>query len=201
MKKLSLVNLFLLFCLSSSFAQIKISYDLGLNFSNLRGVSDKKNLFIGFNTGFSTQFSIGNSFFVRPSILYSLKGYRSNFIPQGTTSTKLSYISIPTLLGVNFSKKFSVLAGPEFSYLASAKRKFNSGSVSLPNSFEKFDIGLDFGAIYEIDKRIGLQLKYNMGLKKVEKFVVDFTNTYDYIYESFGKNRVLQIGLFYNLKK
>ena len=201
MKRFPLINLCLIICLSTSYGQIKISYDLGLNLSNLKGVSEKKNLLPGFNTGFSTQFSISNSFFARPSILYSLKGYRSNFIPQGTTSTKLSYLSIPALLGFNSSKKLSFLAGPEFSYSISAKRKFNNGSVNLNDKFEKFDFGLDFGAIYKIDERLGLELKYNMGLKKIEKFVVDFTNAYGYIYESFGKNRVLQINLFYYLKK
>jgi hypothetical protein len=132
--------------------------------------------------------------------LYAAKGFNSLYIPQGTVPTRLNYVSVPVLLGLNAGKKLSFLIGPELNLLLNATTKINGGKISRTDKFEKFDLGLNIGSLYNINQKFGISLRYSYGLSKIEKFYYYDMNANITGYEKSGRNRVVQLMVFYNLK-
>ncbi len=99
-------------------------------------------------------------------------------------------------MGYKIDKKTSLLFGPEIGYLFSAyslfpnKEKFNF-SKNYP---VKFDLGLDIGLGYKILNKLGVEIRYNYGLKNIYR--TDAAGVR--VVERLAGNRVFQIGGFYS---
>jgi hypothetical protein len=200
MKQLTFL-IFTLFISILSYGQINFGLKGGANLANVKGfVTDGRKIRLGEYAGLLSEILIHKQLFIRPELLYSVKGY--NFPALGNYNRgnlSLSYISLPILLGYQSTKKLKVLLGPEVSYLLEEKFKFSDGSTLYPGDFNKIDLGIDLGIAYPITKKLSSEFRYNYGFRDLVN--VTFTDPYGSPVRKgkMGANRVLQIGLIYKL--
>ncbi len=151
------------------------SFNLGLeagaNFSNFIGsgvseignVNDSK---LGFVGGGFLSLNFGNSFAIRPEVLYEQKG---NAISGTSTTNELDYIEVPVLLKLGLGTPVfnpSILLGPSFSWNLLAKDA-QGNTISNINSS---DIGLVGGVEVDIDKFL-ISGRYELGLQNIQQNV------------------------------
>lgn len=126
----------------------------------------------GWNAGIFTNFWLGNHFAIAPELLYTTAGARI----KTTTSTNnqnvyvnnqlhLAYFSIPVMAKVRFTGGFYLETGPEININVSNSSWMNESVKNLTNSSE-FAWGL--GAGYQSPIGLGIGLRYNVGLTRVD---------------------------------
>lgn len=164
-----------------TFAQVSFGAKVGTNLSNVYDTSDEQmqadpkfGLALG---GFMTV-PIVQFLALQPEILFSQKGFQGSGTLLGTNysfARTTNYIDIPILLAIRPSEMFSVLVGPQYSYLMSQKYVFNSilGSSLQEDDFNNENIRrntlcLTGGADINFDKmvfglRAGFDLMNNNG--------------------------------------
>lgn len=160
----------LAFAASQASAQ---NFDLGLeagaNFSNFIGSAvsqigtNANNSKLGFVGGGYLCLNFGNSFGIRPEVLYEQKGAA---ISGTSTTTELDYIEIPVLLKFGLGTPGfnpSILLGPSFAWNTVAKDA-SGNSISNLNSS---DIGLVGGVEIDISKFL-ISGRYELGLDNVQ---------------------------------
>ena len=103
-------------------------------------------------------------------------------------------VSVPVMFQYNATPMFYLEAGPELSFLVSAKGKYEGTTQDVKEVFETFDIGLGLGAGYYFTPNIGLTARYVAGLTDVAKNRAANDS-------STAKNNVFQIGLAYKFSK
>lgn len=156
----------------------------GLNIANEKFIGSgapSTSTLIGVNLGGFVEIKVSEKFAIQPELLYSTQGTKLNWETNGTTinSFKLAYINIPVMAKFYASKKFSLEAGPQIGFLTSAKVNGTSGGTTVDVDAKKFykstDFGINFGASYEITKKLSIGLRYNLGLSNVgsKEFVGD----------------------------
>ena len=80
---------------------------------------------------------------------------------------------------------FSLQAGPQIGFLMSA----TSAGVDIKDQASSTDFGLNLGAGYNLNENMALDLRYNLGLSKVNKDSNPGTSDI--------KNAVLSLGFVY----
>lgn len=75
-----------------------------------------------------------------------------------------SYIQLPVLLDLYFTKRLFFSVGPEFAYLINSKAKSKSFSFDLTDFHEKFEISGTIGLNYNLCKNIDMGLMYTHGI-------------------------------------
>ncbi len=155
----------------------------GLNLANMsvEGNNDN-NLKYGLHVGVFDKIMLTDVFAVQPELLYSGKGFKSNFdkslIADGDAKFNLNYIDLPIKLVYNLSEDFEFQFGPYFSYLASANVETNGEVLDFFNidsnneldrsNFNALDAGLTAGLAFDLDPVV-LGFSYDFGLTKVAK--------------------------------
>jgi len=155
-----------------------------------------------FNGGVFANIPISTNFRFQPEVVYSNQGGKNSVntaIPTGTVTTRykseLNYINVPLMFQLQSTTGVFVELGPQFGYLLSAKNKSTDGAdteVDIKNQLEKWDVAAAGGIGYLSRIGLGINARYNYG----------FTNILDKDYSGYTsgtelKNRVYQIGLFY----
>ena len=186
MKKLLIPALLLIASIGSVNAQdgredFHLGLKAGANYSNIYDESD--NAFeadgkLGFAGGAFVAIPLGRFLGIQPEILYSQKGYRAGGTLLGTSyeyTRTLSYIDIPLQLAIKPAPGFTIVLGPQYSYLINRKDVIRSGTFSETNDqdFENEDIrkntlcmvgGFDFTiAGFVIAPRAGIDFMNNNG--------------------------------------
>ena len=173
MKKIlvtGLLSIGLFFQLS---AQTKFSFQGGVNLMKLKttisGLSLAFNSEASLNAGLIADFQGSGTFNVRSGLLYN--SYASSLSMGGDKNTQyVNYLSIPLLGRLKISDKLYGFAGPQFSYLMSAKAKFDNGdSEDTKNELESINFSGLFGAEYQFSDKFRLGVSYTAGLSKVNK--------------------------------
>ena len=102
-----------------------------------------------------------------------------------------SYVTVPVVANVYLCKGLALKSGVQFSFLMDAKSKFTAetskGDVtakvetdtSCKDQFNKFDVSIPVGISYEFKVPIVIDLRYNIGLLKVNKVDNLFGNNGD----------------------
>jgi hypothetical protein len=153
------------------------SFNLGLeggaNFSNFIG-SDSQNFIngassnkLGFVGGGFLGLNFGNSFAIRPELLYEQKG---TAITGQTTTAELDYIEVPVLLKFSLGTPGfnpGILLGPSFSWNTVASV---SNGGSFKNNVNSSDVGMVGGVEIDIDKFL-VSGRYELGLQNIEQNV------------------------------
>lgn len=116
-------------------SNIILGAKLGANYSNVYDtegqdfVADAK---LGFVAGGFVTIPLGKLFAIQPEVLYSQKGFKGKGTllgsPYSFTRTT-DYLDVPIFVAIRPSEYFTILAGPQFSYLMSKKDEF-SGAVN-----------------------------------------------------------------------
>lgn len=183
MKKVSMLFTGLLFAGVTSFAQMSIDPEVGMNFNNIRTKIDGADAVtddakVGFSAGAGLKINLADGFYVKPGLNYSLLSSQSEILSITTKST-YHYLQLPVNLGyelaLNQGNAGHVFAeaGPYLGYALSGKHKVDSplGSVEKDIEFGKennetkpFDWGFKFGIGYETPWNIFVKGGYTLGL-------------------------------------
>jgi hypothetical protein len=140
---------------------------------------------VGFNVGGLAHIHLTRQFAVQPELVFSAQGSEA---PNGT-KYKLNYINVPVLGQFMFGDGFRVQTGPQLGILTSSEVKANDVEIDVDDAYKKTDFAWSFGAGYLSKTGLGVDARYNLGISDVSK-----TEATDL------KNRVWQIGLFYQFK-
>lgn len=202
MNKYGFLAVMIAFCnIPAAQAQVDFGVKAGVNVNTVRyREADSEMASVGFHVGGLAHLPITQSFFIRPEVQYSIKGYRFPALgADGSGTVRFHYIAFPLLAGFPIGNKFGFLIGPEFGFLTKASSKFSTGSRDVTNNFQQFDWGLDLGGTYKITSALGVEVRYNYGFRGLIKGITTDENGGYTGSTKDGANRVLQAGLFYLL--
>ena len=177
MKKGLLIFAFLTFAVAAH-AQFGVRAGIGSsNFSN--GDSQRALTSITrFHLGAYYGLKLTEKVTIEPGAFYSGKGYKT--IPLGTTENireSLSYLDIPVLARYAVSSEFNVFAGPQAGFLLTRTRTDKDGKNTNSEPIGGYEIGAVFGAGYQLNSDLNLQLSYDFGLSPFNYYDVKVNNT------------------------
>lgn len=123
----------------------------------------------GYHFGFFYRAEAGG-FFLKPELLYTRtkSSYEYN---DETADYKISKIDVPVLVGMDILGPVHIFAGPSLQYILD----HDFQGVSLGDVEEEFTVGAQFGAGIQFGG-IGIDVRYERGLKDNEASVLDFDN-------------------------
>lgn len=162
-------------------ADVQFGLKVGGNLANLTGadadaITDTLKTKVGFVGGVFLALNLGKTVTVQSEILYTMKGATYEYVELDETySGKLygDYIEIPLLLKVKFPlpgiQPF-IFAGPSVGFKLSEKITMEGETIELPEGesfFENNDYGAIFGAGLGLGRKLHLDVRYSLGLKKV----------------------------------
>lgn len=180
-----------------SYGQTTFGIKSGVNFSKTT-LDPQYKTKTGYNAGLISEIKLHQKLFLRPELIYSLKGARTPATPfNGQGNLHLHYLNLPVLLGFQPGKKISLLIGPEFGYLINATSKFDEKTLDRTFIFEKWDLGAALGAAYKISPKLSADARYIYGFGLLVKGPVS-DNTGLIVNETYsGANRVFQLNFSY----
>ncbi len=117
---------------------------VGLNISNVydsEGENFDADPKIGLAAGLFVSIPLGSFLGIQPEMLFSQKGFKASGSILGndyTFTRTLNYIDIPLLISVKPSEMFTIVAGPQYSYLISSKDVFENSFLDIEQE-EEFD--------------------------------------------------------------
>ena len=167
MKKIILSLAIVAFATLGVSAQVNFGVKGGLNISTLRGndVQASKSLVGGYG-GFLANIPISTMFSLQPEVLYSLEGAREEGV--GNPKTLLNYINIPVMLKYSDPSGFYGELGPQIGILASAKfQEDGESDVDIKKLLKSTNFSLGFGAGWNFSPKVGVGLRYNLGLSSI----------------------------------
>jgi hypothetical protein len=179
--------------------QMRFGFKAGVNFSNVYDeegqdfVADGK---VGVAAGVFLSVPIGKLFGFQPELIYSQKGFKATGSSLGfgydyTRTT--TYLDVPLLIQIKPSSMFTLVAGPQFSYLLETKNKFNNTTTTVQedinrDNYKKNIFGFVVGADVNIDQLV-LSGRLGWDISKSDADGNSETPRY--------KNQVMQVTLGY----
>jgi hypothetical protein len=153
-------------------AQTKIGVKGGLSFASAKytaGTSTETfNSIVTPNFGLTVDFPGSKSFNIQSGVFYSGMGGK---LTEGSYSatTNLNYLSIPVLAKFAIGSGFSGYAGPQLSFLLSAKDKYSGGTDDIKDQVNGTGLFGVFGLNYEINDKFNLFGEYTAGFSNLAK--------------------------------
>ncbi len=188
--------LVLIFGKKAATENFHFSLKAGLNYSIINGYDEGNNR-IGANFGLINNIRLTDRLTLTPEFLpLSGRGIKnipvlttgdpnldSLLIHPSSTDRKLSYIDIPVLLKIKLSKRFSVSAGPQFSYMTGATDIYESSPINGAVLTTEVDIRdvlnrIDVSAVVDVmfmvsepknGKGLNLYLRFSQGFIDIVK--------------------------------
>jgi hypothetical protein len=189
--KALLLSIFAAASLATANAQLQYGVKAGVNMSNLTGdaTNDYKSR-TGFNAGMFLEIPVSKKFSVKPELVYSLQGAKSDGVQDifPASTLKTGYVNIPVLAKYNIISGLFAETGPQIGFLTSAKNDFDGTDHDVKDVYKTTDFSWAFGLGYELPFGLGVNARYNTGISK--------------IVEEQGKwrNSIFQVGLFYKIR-
>ncbi len=201
MKKIYILAICLLVAGAAQAQNLSFGVKGGLNYSNIikTGDDDFNTEFKpGFHAGIFLEVPLVSSFSIAPELVFSQKGYKASgsSLLGGDYEYNLTsnFIELPILAKINASDQFSIVLGPQVSFLTSTTEEFKSGSDAFRRTIEEENDNLKkslFGGVAGFNVNLGSKL----GL--MARYAIDFqqnnpdgsTETPEF------KNQVFQAGL------
>lgn len=175
MKRLILVIAISFFGVSTLSAQEYVMFGAkgGVNFSNFAGdgfasFEEDSNARTAFHLGLVAEVPLSERFSLQPEVLYSAQGFDIVQIDDNQdVEFRLDYITVPVLAKFYVTDGLSLVAGPQFGFLAESEIKSESSERELDSeNFNNFDMAVGLGAEYKFNKFF-LYGRYNAGLTDV----------------------------------
>jgi hypothetical protein len=116
---------------------IQFGLKIGANISNVYDTQGEKfnaDPKFGLVAGAFLAVPIGTFLGIQPEVLFSQKGFRATGIILGSPyelSRTTSFIDIPVLFALKPSARFTLLAGPQYSYLIRQKDRYTGAPINL----------------------------------------------------------------------
>jgi len=150
----------------------------GLNLASLNSVDLENNEFFrltlksktGFHAGIFVEIPITENISIQPEIMYSTQG--ADFT-RGNASGTISYdfVNLPIVFKYYVVEDLSLEAGLQVGYALTGKYEENLSNSKFEVDFIKqvnrLNLGLNFGASYNITKNLVAGLRYNVGLNNL----------------------------------
>ncbi len=179
---------------------------LPLDEVGLHGVTLDKSPVASASFGVEAEYQLAPQFSMAAGVNYALmgSGWKDATVKDGSDSyditdaqIELGYVRVPVTASYYIFKNFAVKAGVQFGFLTNAKAKVKAKSgkrevsqdEDIKDSFEKFDLSIPMGISYQFNVPIVLDLRYNLGLTKVNKESIDGHNDL--------KNNVVELTVGY----
>lgn len=160
--------------------------------ANVSSVSaDESKAKFGFYAGAFVNVPIAEVFSLQPEVLYNAKGAKYEGV--GDAKMNLDYISVPVMFQFKATPQFYLEAGPEFSFLISAKDKWEGESDDIKDFVKGFDLGIGLGAGYDFTSNFGANIRYVAGVTDLTKLDIENSDAI--------RNGVFQFGLTYKFGK
>jgi hypothetical protein len=171
------------------------------------GVTLDKTTAAGGIVGVEAEYMLTDNFSLAAGLTYGEQGsgyedYEENYsgakVELKDLKVDLDYLNIPVVANYYLFRGFAVKAGVQFGFLTTAKIKGKTittingsttttemedkkiGNQDFKDTLEKFDLSIPMGISYEFKVPIVIDLRYNLGLTKVNKEsasgVKDFQN-------------------------
>jgi len=157
-------------------AQTKIGLKGGLGFANAKytyGTSTTTyNSIVTPNFGLTLDFKGSESFNIQSGLMYNGMGGKYSY-DGGSTRTHLNYLSIPLLAKFKFGEGFHGYAGPQLSFLLSAKYKDEDGTTDIKSELKGSGVFGLFGLGYSLNDKFGLYGEYSAGISNLAKESTD----------------------------
>ena len=188
-KMLSVCSVILFFSLLAKAQHTSFGLKAGINASsvNVEDGTDYDSK-VGLHVGGLAHIHITPHFAFQPELVYSMQGGKDG----DDNKLKLDYLNIPLLAQYMTHDGFRLETGPQVGFLTSAKAKSGDVEVDVKDDLESTDFSWVFGAGYLFPGAggIGVDVRYNLGLSNISD-----DNSFE------AKNRVFQIGVFYQFNK
>ena len=153
-------------------AQAKIGLKGGLGFANAKYTSgtysETYNSIVTPNFGLTLDFKGSESFNIQSGLMYNGMGGKYSY-DGGSTRTHLHYLSIPLLAKFKFGEGFHGYAGPQLSFLLSAKYKDEDGTTDIKSELKGSGVFGLFGLGYSLNDKFGLYGEYSAGISNLAK--------------------------------
>ena len=173
MKKIVLVIFLALVVHQFSNAQISFGVKAGINYNNngedafkdaTNDIAEGASAKTGYHAGVWLRGKLPIlGLYLRPEIIYT--EVKSEFEVQARTEDySFKKLDVPVLVGKKLLGFAHVFAGPSFQYILEDQIDFRNLST---DEFNKFTVGLQFGAGVEFDN-IGIDVRWERGLTKSE---------------------------------
>ena len=184
-------KIFLIIVCASTFVVTKaqVSYGVkgGLNISNVIGEdADGAKSKVGFHAGVFAGFPVADKLSIQPELVYSAQGSKFEVSGEDDVIQNAGYLNIPVLAKYNIASGFYGATGPQLGFLLSAKAKMGDIETDIKDLYKKTDFSWAFGIGYQTTSNIGIDLRYNLGISRLDDEG-----------DSKVKNGVFQLGLFY----
>lgn len=187
------------------------SEDNGLDFGDLAKVTPSQSMKVGFNVGAWAEYMVMPMLGVQVELNYSLQGVNTKVETSSSllgaasttdTSYGAGYVNVPILAKAHFAN-IAAYVGPQlgfatgFNYTSTVTTddKATKYEPEAVEDYSGFDFSLVVGAQYKLTVNIGVDARYNIGLTNV--FPTLKNDEGEVTREGFGKQGVLQIGVFY----
>ena len=164
---------------------VQFGIKAGVNLANFNDNVSTSGSRTGFHGGFLAHIHLNPNWAVQPEILYSTQGAKMN-----GGHYEIDYINVPMLVQYMFKSGFRIESGIQLGLLTSAKFEEHDGDENNHRGdFNSSDISLPIGVGYLAPTGLGFDVRYNLGLTDITKGGADV------------KNRVWQMGMFYQFRK
>lgn len=89
----------------------------------------------------------------------------------GTAQESFTYLSIPVILKFYPIGGLNLQVGPQFGFLLDGEREYDtflgSGSQDITEYYKESDVSVSLGGGYDFDFGLGLDVRYNIGIKDI----------------------------------
>ncbi len=131
----------------------------------------------GWQAGIFLDLPLSQKLSFMPEVLYSQKGGKVKETIAGTTGEiklRAGYIDVPVLLAFHPSPKFSLMVGPQASFLVNQSTKIYTNDQLLTSTTEKDDFrpsiaGGILGFGYKITSDVNINARYTMDFQSIAK--------------------------------
>ena len=127
---------------------------------------------IGYYGGLYFNYELSNNYKLHPELLFLLQGWTSTINQYEFKHKNMEQtILLPFLIQYHNQKNMYFELGPTFGYVINNK---NTIIQPVPDfyfndsDYERFDLSISFGTGYKINEKMGISLRYSLGL--IERF-------------------------------
>ena len=145
-----------------------------LNYTSIQGNGMASGFVLGGQGGIFAEKPLSAKWSVQPELLYTQsnakKGsdfmvyYNTNGNPFASENIKLGYISVPVLVKYKFNEYFSILAGPQASFLVVDAESLMEAGDDM--AFKNYEISGNVGAQFTLG-HVSLYGRYNQGFTNI----------------------------------
>ncbi len=173
MKKVLLLGLCVIALFSQTNAQTKFSVQGGMNLMQMKasamGLSVEFDGEAALNLGVIADFKGTDNFNLRSGLLYN--GNSSSLTFDGEkVKTNVNYLSVPLLGRFKVTEGLYAFAGPQLSFLMSAKERYDGEtSTDVKDAIKGSSFSGLLGAEYQLSDKFRLGFNYTAGLSNITK--------------------------------